>query len=60
MPSRLGRDRVHQWSVAAGSTDEARTSVLMAYAAGWIDDADLESVWNLFDRELAMTWNMTH
>jgi len=57
---RLGRDRVHQWSVAAGSTDEARTSVLMAYAAGWIDDADLESVWSLFDRELAMTWNMTH
>jgi len=57
---RLGRDRTSLWSVAAGSTDEARTSVLMAYAAGWIDDADLGSVRDLFDRELAMTWNMTH
>jgi len=24
------------------------------------DDADLASVWSLPDRELAMTWNMTH
>ena len=57
---RLGRDRTSLWSVAAGSTDEARTSVLMAHSAGWIDDADLESVWSLFDRELAMLWRMTH
>ena len=57
---RLGRDRTSLWSVAAGSTDEARTSVLMAHSAGWIDDADLASVWSLFDRELAMTWRMTH
>jgi len=34
--------------------------VLLSHAAGWIDDADLESVWSLFDRELAMTWKMTH
>ena len=57
---RLGGDRRNLWSYASGSTDEAHTTVLIAHANGWIDDADYDSVKDLFDRELAVTWRLTH
>ena len=57
---RLKGDRRNLWSYAAGSTEEAQTTVRMAHASGWIDDDDWESVRELFDRELAMTWRLTH
>ena len=59
-PSDISADlKMGGWS-AAGSTEEAQTTVLIAHAAGWIDDADYQSVQELFDRELAMTWRLTH
>ena len=57
---RLGRDRRYSWSVAGGSAREVNSSLLICVAAGWIDDADLVDVAPLVDRELAMTWRLTH
>ena len=57
---RLGRDRRHSFSIAAGSAMEVRCCLLISLAAGWIEEADLVEVWPLADREIAMTWKMTH
>ena len=57
---RLGRDRRNHWSYASGSAREVRDSLRISLAAGWIEDADLVDVAPLLDRELAITWKMTH
>ena len=57
---RLGKDRTHLWSIAAGSADEARTCLLIAQAWGYVEQAALEEPLELLDRELAMLWRLTH
>jgi four helix bundle protein len=38
---RLGRDRVHCWSVAAGSAEEVRTALRVAVAWGDLGEAEV-------------------
>ncbi len=57
---RLGRDRIHLWSMAAGSADEVRTCLGIALAWGYVDEATLKEPLELLDRELAMLWRLTH
>ena len=57
---RLGRDRVHLWTVAAGSADEVRTQLVVAVAWGDIEQAAVEPALALVDRILAMLWRLTH
>ena len=57
---RLGRDRRHSFSIAAGSAMEVRCCLLISLASGWIEEADIVEVWPLVDREIAITWKLTH
>ena len=57
---RLGKDRTHLWSIAAGSADEARTCLLIALAWEYVEQATLEEPLELLDRVLAMLWKLTH
>ena len=57
---RLGKDRTHLWSIAAGSADEARTCLLIALAWEYVEQATLEEPLELLDRVLAMLWRLTH
>jgi four helix bundle protein len=57
---RLGRDRLYHWSVAAGSTDESFAWLRTAVAAGYVEDAEAAPALALLDRELAITWRLTH
>jgi four helix bundle protein len=57
---RLGRDRIHLWSIAAGSANEVRTHLHVALAWGDLDAAAVEPVLQPLDRVLAMLWRLTH
>jgi four helix bundle protein len=57
---RLGRDRRHHWSVAAGSAEEVRTALRVAAAWGAIAPSVLGESFALLDRLLAMLWRLTH
>ena len=57
---RLGRDRLHHFSIAAGSAHEVKAILEIAVAWGHLSQEDLAPVWNLLDRELAITWRLTH
>ena len=55
---RVGRDRPHSYSIAAGSADEVRTALRVAKAFGYLDDAEIARPLELIDRELAMLWRL--
>ena len=57
---RLGRDRGHSFSIAAGSAAELRIVLLTAEAFGYITLDDITEGCELIDRELAMLWKLTH
>lgn len=57
---RLGKDRIHLWSIAAGSADEARTCLLIAEAWAYVGHDEIAKPMALLDRELAMLWRLTH
>ena len=57
---RLGRDRIHLWSIAAGSAEEVRSCLLIALAWGYVEQDTLDEPLELLDRELAMLWRLTH
>ncbi|MEM9489505.1 MAG: four helix bundle protein [Myxococcota bacterium] len=57
---RQGRDRLHLWTIAAGSADEVQSHLLVAQAWGYIDDTALQVPLQLVDRVLAMLWRLTH
>lgn len=57
---RLGRDRVHHFSIAAGSTDELQGVLQVSQAWGYLSPESVEPILELIDRELAMTWRLTH
>jgi len=56
---RNGRDRQHSFRVAAGSARELRASLRVAQLWGYVDDATVESVDAILDRELALLWGLT-
>ena len=56
---RAGRDRLHHWRVAAGSTDEIVGALLTAEALDHVTRDDIAEPLALADRELAMCWRMT-
>jgi len=57
---RLGRDRVHHFSVAAGSAEEVRTILRVAVAWGELSEAEVHEALQILDRILAMCWRLTH
>jgi four helix bundle protein len=57
---RLGKDRVHLWSVASGSAEEVKAALQVAQAWGYVDGPSLEEALALNDRVLAMLWRLTH
>ncbi len=57
---RTGRDRIHFFSIAAGSADETRCHLRVAKAWGWLIDRDIHHPLHLLDRELAILWKLTH
>ncbi len=57
---RSGKDRVHQFRVAAGSADEVRTALRVAEARGQVDAEAIAPALRLCDRLLALTWGLTH
>ena len=57
---RLGKDRIHLWSIAAGSAAEVRTQLAIAVAWGDIEQQAIASALDRVDRILAMLWRMTH
>jgi four helix bundle protein len=57
---RLGRDRVHHWSIAAGSADEVRTALRVAVAWGDLGETEVREALQVLDRLLAICWRLTH
>ena len=57
---RVGRDRLHHFRVAAGSAGEVKTHLELAESWSFISVAALAEPLELLDRELAMTWRLTH
>jgi len=57
---RVGKDRLHLFRVADGSAAELELHLETAEAWGFVDVAALGEVLDLLDRELAMTWRLTH
>ena len=57
---RIGRDRLHLFRIADGSAAEVKVTLDVAEAWGFIGAAALAEPLALLDRELAMTWRLTH
>mgnify|MGYP000260873877 CR=1 FL=1 len=57
---RRGKDGKHLYTVAAGSNDEVRAVLDVAVARGWLDEANLEPLRELLDREAAVLYRLTH
>jgi len=56
---RGGKDRLHHWRIAAGSTDEIVGGLLTAEALDYVTRDDIAAALGFADRELAMCWRMT-
>ena len=56
---RRGADRKHLYTVASGSAGEVRAVLDVAVARGWLDEAKLEALRKLLDREAAMLYRLT-
>lgn len=57
---RIGRDRLHFWRIAGGSTDEVRAGLYMSEAWGHVASENLAQALELTDRLIAITWKLTH
>ena len=57
---RLGRDRVHAFSIAAGSADEVRAALEVAEAWGYLPGPRTRPALGMVDRQLALLWRLTH
>ena len=57
---RVGGDKLHHFTVAAGSAGEVLDAVENAELWGYVDRASTADVRALLDRELAMLWRLTH
>ena len=57
---RQGRDRLHCWTIAAGSAAEVQVQIQAALAWGDLTQDLCHKALALLDRALAMLWRMTH
>ena len=57
---RLGRDRTHHFAIAAGSAHELLGVLEVSEAFGYLRADAVRALRELLDRELAMTWRLTH
>ena len=57
---RLGRDRVHCFSVATGSAEEVRTALRVAVAWGDLGESEVREALEGLDRLAAIGWRLTH
>ena len=57
---RVGRDRLHQFRVAAGSADEVTACLRVAEAFGYVELSSVAAALGSADRVRAMTWSLTH
>jgi len=57
---RLGRDRIHHFSVAAGSAEEVRTILRVSVAWGDLSEAEVREALQILDRIAAVCWRLTH
>jgi four helix bundle protein len=57
---RLGRDRVHHWSIAAGSADDVRTALRVPVAWGDPGEAEVREALQVLDRLMGICWRLTH
>jgi four helix bundle protein len=57
---RQGKDRLHHFRIAAGSTHETVAHLRVAMAWGWIQQRDIDVVLGLLQREQAILWRLTH
>ena len=57
---RVGRDRMHLFRVANGSAAEVKVTLQSAQAWSFVGADALDETLELLDRELAMTWRLTH
>ena len=56
----MGRDRIHLWTVAAGSADEIRAQLRVAVRWGDVDAELVKKPLEIIDRIVAMLWRLTH
>ena len=57
---RLGKDRIYHYSVAGGSADEVVGVLEVSQAWGYLSESETRAVLALLDKELAITWTLTH
>ena len=61
---RLGRDRIHHFSVAAGSAEEVRTILRVAVAwgdiTGDLSEAEVREALQILNRIAGICWRLTH
>jgi four helix bundle protein len=56
---RVGRDRLHQFRVAAGSADEVTACLRVAEGLGYVELASVAGALRSADRVRAMVWSLT-
>jgi four helix bundle protein len=56
---RVGRDRLHQFRVAAGSAAEVTACLRVAEAFGYVEIGSVANALRSADRVRAMTWSLT-
>ncbi len=56
---RVGKDRAHHYRIAFGSAAEVGAALDVAAAWGYLDEAPLDEVRRLVDRELGLLWGLT-
>ena len=57
---RIGRDRLHQFRVAAGSADEVTACLRVAEALGYLELPSVADALDCADRVRAIVWTLTH
>ena len=57
---RVGRDRLHQFRVAAGSADEVTACLRVAEALGYVELHSVAEALDRADRVRAIVWTLTH
>jgi len=57
---RMGRDRLQHFRIASGSAEETKVALRVALTWGLLESSETAEVFGFLDRELAMTWRLTH
>ena len=57
---RQGRDRVHLWTIAAGSADEVQVALRAAVSWGYVGEKSVAEARERLDHLLAILWKLTH